>query len=198
MIDKRGMKYGKLLVFLPADINRKCNAVTYVCICDCGKISIVDHKNLRMPLHTGSCGCSQRENARETNYLGDGVCSFNGLYSRYSSEAKRRGFEFLLTKEEFKILTKSDCFYCGTEPYQSRVYGKSTPYIYNGVDRKDNNLGYTIENSAPCCGVCNLMKRTMGETEFLSHIKKIYDYKTDREVSPYGVNRLNSDSEAIL
>jgi hypothetical protein len=38
------------------------------------------------------------------------------------------------------------CYYCGTidEP--------------RGLDRKDNDLGHTMDNCIPCCAVCNLTR----------------------------------------
>ena len=47
-------------------------------------------------------------------------------------------------------------------------------YIYNGVDRKDNNLGYTIDNCVPCCHRCNSMKSNLSYQNFIQHISNIY------------------------
>ena len=49
------------------------------------------------------------------------------------------------------------------------------PYVYNGVDRVDNERGYSLENCVPCCKFCNRMKRDLGKKEFLEHIKNIYN-----------------------
>ena len=42
-----------------------------------------------------------------------------------------------------KILFKSNCFYCGL----------LNSNVLNGIDRKDNNLPYTYENSVSCCNI---------------------------------------------
>ena len=38
-------------------------------------------------------------------------------------------------------------------------------FIRNGIDRKDNDKNYTLENSVPCCWTCNRgkMSKTMDE-----------------------------------
>ena len=45
----------------------------------------------------------------------------------------------------------------------------------NGVDRKNNELFYNIENSLPCCKSCNSMKMAMTYDEFITKIKKIIE-----------------------
>lgn len=75
----------------------------------------------------------------------------------YKRGADNRGLQFTLTSEEFKSIILGDCHYCGTN--QSI-----------GVDRKDNKIGYTIENSLPCCKVCNFMKGTLSYNDFISKV----------------------------
>jgi hypothetical protein len=97
--------------------------------------------------------------------------SFNSLYKKYREGAEKRHLSFCLPKEMFAALTKNNCFYCGAAPAQELIKtGGRQPYIYNGVDRKDNNLGYTPDNSCSCCGDCNFLK---GSRDFESFIKKI-------------------------
>ena len=45
-----------------------------------------------------------------------------------------------------------------------------------GVDRVDNNKGYTLDNVVPCCSKCNYMKNSNTEKEFLEHVEKIHDF----------------------
>ena len=45
----------------------------------------------------------------------------------------------------------------------------------NGIDRKDSTKGYSIDNCVPCCPMCNKMKQTFTEEEFLNQIAKIYN-----------------------
>lgn len=88
-----------------------------------------------------------------------GKASLNGLYYEYIRSAKKRKKCFELTKEQFKHLTSQNCIYCNKVP--SKIYYKprcNGEYVYNGVDRKDNSKGYTLENSVPCCYACNTIK----------------------------------------
>ena len=88
----------------------------------------------------------------------------------------KRGYFFELTKEEFKILTSSDCYYCGQNPNQLHNTNKNKfngNYIHNGVDRVDNSKGYIINNCVACCWKCNKMKGSWTQEEFINHCKKI-------------------------
>lgn len=86
-----------------------------------------------------------------------------GRFRTYKSSAIRRKHDFDLTSEDFVKITSSPCVYCG----------ESTKKI--GIDRIDNSKGYLIENCAPCCTICNMMKKTMKLQDFLSHITKIHN-----------------------
>jgi len=112
--------------------------------------------------------------------LPDGVYSFNYLFGSYKWEAGNRGLTFELSKENFKLLTKQDCYYCGIKPYRV-IYGRhaSTPYVYNGIDRRNNNEGYTVTNSVACCKTCNLAKRDLTEKEFYEWIERIMEYQSN-------------------
>jgi len=107
--------------------------------------------------------------------LPPGEAAFNTLFSNYRWAAINRGLEFNVTKEDFQILTSSNCSYCGAKP--ASIFKKSSgSYIYNGVDRIDNQLGYVYGNMASCCEQCNKAKRKLGKSEFLLWIKAVYDY----------------------
>lgn len=86
--------------------------------------------------------------------------------------------KFELSREDIIKLCQQNCYYCGEPPKQklpeNRV--KNGHFIHNGIDRKDNNIGYTMDNCVPCCTKCNMSKRTMSITEFLSWIKKVYEF----------------------
>ena len=82
-------------------------------------------------------------------------------FKQYEASAKRRRHEFNLTEELFRTLYNADCTYCG----------KSNS---NGVDRINNSIGYTKENSCPCCEICNKMKWKLSEDVFKEQVQKIY------------------------
>lgn len=75
----------------------------------------------------------------------------------------------------FRKITSSDCKYCGAKPNKLARARKGTkiPYIYNGIDRVDNQYGYTPENCVPCCETCNHMKCKMDVSNFLEHTRRI-------------------------
>ena len=49
-----------------------------------------------------------------------------------------------------------------------------TPFLRNGIDRIDNNKGYTKENCVPCCDICNRIKMDLPYNVFIEHITKCY------------------------
>lgn len=141
--------------------------------CDCGKEIIAEFSDV----NTGrikSCGCLKTEKARETNSLAFGEASFNQVYRYYKSSAKQRGLTFELTKERFKTLTQMNCYYCNSEPENTKmnIYNNGH-YVYNGLDRVNNDLGYTENNVLPCCKTCNFAKRGLSITEFKLWIQKL-------------------------
>lgn len=84
----------------------------------------------------------------------------------FSHRAKRRGIPYELTQFETIRLVQEPCFYC------KATY---TLPLHNGIDRVDNSLGYTKENSVSCCKWCNYAKNIMTIEEFKSHIIKMYE-----------------------
>jgi len=83
-------------------------------------------------------------------------------YSRYKKSAIERGFSFQLTLEEFKNLTKLECFYCGRTD------------SLRGVDRINSTKGYSIDNCVSCCTCCNRMKLDYTSSVFFYQIELIY------------------------
>lgn len=181
-----GERFGRLIVIAPT--TSKHNRARWVCQCDCEKQCIATGKSLR----TGkkqSCGCLRRDVSRQkaalmsvNNTLPSGEASFNLLYATYRWHAEKRQLPFELNKEEFKNLTSRRCFYCGKEPSQT-YHGASckTVYIYNGLDRQDNRIGYTVRNSVSCCGVCNDMKRTRTVEDFLSACAAVVTHQNHKK-----------------
>ncbi len=84
----------------------------------------------------------------------------HGRLRMYRYQARKRGLVFELTREQFATLTSQRCFYCG---HSGKV----------GVDRKDNEQGYTLQNSVPCCGICNFMKKAATYDDFIACCKRI-------------------------
>jgi len=104
--------------------------------------------------------------------------SFNELLFSYKYHAKRRNLEWDLNKEEFRNLTKQNCFFCGKAPNQGshKNKGFNGIYVYNGLDRVDNKKGYLKENIVPCCSICNRAKSNRSYDEFISWIEKVNQF----------------------
>ena len=61
-----------------------------------------------------------------------------------------------------------NCFYCNCLPAKEcYTETRTSLYIYNGVDRRDNSLGYILNNCVSCCSSCNFAKNNKTEEEFL-------------------------------
>jgi hypothetical protein len=86
---------------------------------------------------------------RIRNYREERFRNINQLYKDYNKSAKRRNHSFDLDLEKFKVLALSECHYCD--------YYKEGEV--NGIDRVNNDLGYTMDNCVTCCYTCNKMKR---------------------------------------
>lgn len=143
-------------------------AVYWLCKCICGNTVSVKSTYLKTD-HTKSCGCQR------SNRLEPGESSFNSLIRSYKTGAKQRGKDFELTKEQIRIITKSNCYYCGIEPKQiSKHPDDLGEYYYNGIDRVDSEKGYINGNCVPCCQFCNRAKSNFPIEEFYSKIIRIY------------------------
>lgn len=127
--------------------------ITYVYVyCDhCGN-------NMRKTGAFNTCKkCAKEYNNRTKNKI-------SRRYSTYKNSAKRRGHDFELSLDEFSTFQNKPCHYCGDEIESS---GKI------GIDRINNNKGYSIENCVPCCEICNRMKLALDLDTWLSKINKI-------------------------
>lgn len=105
-------------------------------------------------------------------YLCGAESAFNRLWTTYRGSAKAKGLEFSISQEYFRFLVQEKCHYCGCAP-QSESIVTSGVFKYNGIDRIDSNLGYTITNTMPCCSICNYAKRKLSYSEFTSWIQKL-------------------------
>lgn len=147
----------------------------YICLCKCGKETLVSHSKL-LNGHTRSCGCLRDEVDRGAgNRKAYGESARNALLSNYKRNAKTKGHEWGLTNDEAIALFQQSCHYCGRSPYtqyskHERCFGE---YTYTGIDRKDNVLGYTLDNSLPCCTACNYKKGSQSYDDFVGWVRMV-------------------------
>lgn len=152
--------------------------------CLCGKEWGVQLGNI-LSATTVCCG---RYPCRTYKYLYEGrrdpEVGFKALMYVYKKHATDRNLKFHLTYDEFKNLTQLNCHYCGIPPQQVYVLKKKgtdevragVPVTYNGVDRIDSSLNYTIDNTVPCCKVCNRAKMEMSYEDFREWVQRIYKH----------------------
>ena len=167
-----GQKYNRLTVLYRLDRENKKRY--FMVRCDCGvekkvnKHHILDNK-------TKSCGCLIQERRLGQDKNKDS--NFQRVFKTYIKSADTRGLIFNISKEEFISLTQQNCHYCGEPPSNTSSSSKYQPYyIYNGIDRRDNKIGYTKENCLPCCFICNNAKHAMDYLTFSNWIKRLVEY----------------------
>ena len=101
--------------------------------------------------------------------------AFKYLLKAYKISARKRGYAFDLTEEQFGSITQQNCHCCGIKP-NGIVDRKdrNRSFTYNGLDRVDNTKGYTMDNIVPCCKICNQAKGKLTLQEFQEWIRRIY------------------------
>ena len=81
-----------------------------------------------------------------------------GRLNKIRGSAKARGKYFDLDLQYYKDnCWDKPCHYCGAN-------------TENGVDRKNNDLGYINENVVPSCASCNASKGTMSYEDFTKKV----------------------------
>lgn len=141
--------------------------------CKCGTVFTSEGNDVKSG-KIQSCGC--RWNCKQTrNKKSLTDSGYSGILASYKSAAKKRGYDFSLTKPEFLEMIKSNCHYCGTPPSRIRKWQNGS-FIYNGIDRLDNNIGYTTSNTVTACYECNQAKHQMTEEHFKKWLKRCFDF----------------------
>lgn len=177
-------KYGRLTTIKCLNILNNRNRIVWEFKCDCGNIcqksaSDVIRKRIQ------SCGCLGEETKKQVGNRGihhntkpDKEGPFNKLYGNYKRMARKRNYIWNLSKPEFKTLISQKCYYCNRIPsseicISEKRHLEENTLQYNGIDRKDNGIGYVIENCVTCCFWCNRMKMNISYKDFIEHIKTI-------------------------
>ena len=154
----------------------------WLCKCECASATeIIVRENQLKSGKTKSCGCLAIEVASKLSKIELGLSTFNAVYRGYKRHAKIREFEFEINKDLFRVLTSLDCYYCGCPPSNCQTsYFNNGDFIYNGIDRIDSSIGYTVENTVPCCGTCNKAKLAMPRDEFYLWIDRVYNFSKEK------------------
>lgn len=175
-LDIAGQRFGKLVA--SERMGKRFNSYLWKCICDCGNEHITSIATLRRGDCT-NCGCYKKERAAYINRKPGEEAAKNRVFNSIKNGAKHRGIVFELIFEEVMVLIEKNCYYCGVKPSTSskglNKHGH-TQIMWNGIDRIDNNLGYTLENTRTSCKQCNYAKYKQTETEFMIYINRLVKF----------------------
>ena len=80
-------------------------------------------------------------------------------YTDYKYRADKKELSFEISNADFDYICHKDCIYCGRSTTDCHI---------NGIDRKDNERGYVINNCVPCCKECNHAKRDLSYDVFIN------------------------------
>lgn len=143
----------------------------WVCQCDCGRITITHSGALRSG-NTKSCGCFAKESLSKRRIPENGG-EITSVILGYKRHAKRKGREWMLSREQVIDIIARPCHYCGAKPANRKITKNTmTPFLYSGIDRVNNIFGYDITNVVPCCGTCNMAKNDLTLDDFLAWVKR--------------------------
>jgi hypothetical protein len=167
-----GTKLGRLKIL---SVGSRC-----LCECDCGVTKEFDYHNLRSG-RTKSCGCFRRTRLQKPTE----EVALTWVINNYRGDARKGKHEWHLEREYVRELIAQNCHYCERAPENCFRRSKvdKEPYFYSGIDRVDNNLGYTRLNAVPCCFGCNSMKGKLSASAFIARCKQIVLYAEVRSVT---------------
>ena len=182
--DLTGQVFGRLTVTSFAGVDK--NSL-WSCLCSCGNTKVIRSTHLVRGT-TQSCGCYQKERNKAKSQKNPDDVNLTSLYHNYKWSAYQRKHPFELSKEEVKSLVLADCSYCGSPPTlnilthkNSDTPGREQGLMYNGIDRIDNALGYTLSNSATACFICNRAKSSLTLLEWETWLQRITLYRVEKE-----------------
>jgi hypothetical protein len=98
---------------------------------------------------------SSLPSTRKERYKSNTLC-------KYKYDARYRGYEFALERDEFMRMIDEPCVYC----WSAR----------GGIDRVDNSVGYVPGNCQPCCMICNQMKNAHSREDFIAQCTRIANF----------------------
>jgi hypothetical protein len=185
--DVTGQTFGRLTVVRLAGQSPR-GVWKWLCVCSCPDGNQVEVLAGNLGRNTNSCGCLAKENIRRQWPKGVLKRIKSGSLARqlmghYKQSADRRNLNFSLTEEQFNILIKQECYYCGVAPNQIyRPTRYESSLRYNGIDRSDNSSGYEFSNCVACCKNCNQMKSNLSKEEFFNSVLRIYNRHIAKDV----------------
>jgi hypothetical protein len=180
-VDLTGRQFGELKILDYVLVQEGKQTVwKWKCVCSCGEYTNTRTKDFLKQKPVQSCARCGRKRMGKTNTLTDNLSLKNRLFRRYKRGASNRGYSFKLDFGQVMEITSQNCHYCNQEPQEfesdSSQNKTSVPFLRNGIDRKDNTLGYEEDNVLPCCRICNRMKMDLPYSQFIEFISKCYHH----------------------
>lgn len=179
-IDIINKKFNRLT---PLEAIKKYGRTYYICKCDCGILVEVKRSHITGN-RTKSCGCLRsdelynRKGCVSKTLKPDNISAKTRVYKSYEKHAKERKLEFDISLMYFVEITSKNCFYCNDKPSNKTKSCQSrSEYVYNGIDRVDNKIGYNKDNIVPCCKICNIAKSNMTLVDFKSWVGRLFKNK---------------------
>lgn len=157
-----GQRFGKWTVI--GKVPRRNGNGYSLCKCDCGTIREVRSSKLKSGNSQG-CGCVGRGNSRQERRL-------QFIRNHYLNSARVRDIVYNLPDNLLEELTNSPCHYCGALP-SNNSHKENFQVTYQGLDRKDPDLGYLEGNVVPCCHPCNIRKGTIPYEQYIETLKTL-------------------------
>lgn len=131
MVNLVGKRFGKLLAVAPVDGGKPCKVKKWLCLCDCGALSVVRSDHLQSG-HTSSCGCLPNR------YLYDGtyICHITRSTPISSNSTGVTGVHLHKDKYVANIKFRNKKFYLGrysTLEEAAEVRKAAEDYFWGGV-----------------------------------------------------------------
>lgn len=103
------------------------------------------------------CYCKQCRRNKRVKY----AKTPHARWLQSKRRAEERGLIWTINFEDYEKLLMKNCAYCEGK---INIYGV-------GLDRKNNTIGYILENVVPCCGICNKLKSDYLNYEEMMELK---------------------------
>jgi len=184
-----GFKKNRLTV---VKLIKKHGRTYFECVCDCGNLKDIKMSHFKSE-RIKSCGCLNIEKLKARKGYSSKLLKPNNLsakkrlYSKYKKEAFKRNLCFKIDIDSFTDLTEENCHYCGIEPNKViKHHSSRSKHTYNGIDRVDNNKGYSLDNCVPCCTQCNQSKNKYSLGDFERWLLRIFNHNKKLRFTPKG------------
>ena len=147
--------------------------------CDCGGSYSIKLSNTLK--NNGNFMCRQCYAIRDSANF-DKHWGYKSAYQRIKKDAVAADRVFEIKVDDFRYLCQQNCYYCNSIPSNLITYrGKNSftfrYFMYSGLDRLNNDIGYTRQNVVPCCIICNRAKNSMPFKDFIDWLNRLTDYR---------------------